>query len=349
MILSEIALPDWDALISHPLQSTGYAAAARALGYRPFFAADRQGRALVLVRRVPVPVLSSWTAHAKVYADVGDATFVPLLVDRLRKLGVSHVKLGDSLWPWTGPSFEVCEGMRPIVYHLFVHDLRGGEQEVLSRAHRMIRRHIRKAAEEVTVSPVRTPADLRDYLRLVAETGERMRVRDVAAVYPAAYFETIVRRMVPRRQALMVIARAGTRPLAGSTFVTTGDRFAHIHGCSTRDRALTPKQGPTAVFWHAMREAMVRGCRLFDMGAVTPTEDPQHPHASVFEYKRLWGGRLEEFRSAELIVSAWKHRVQTSLLAPLWDRLHPLYLRLFSDGRWPAVGALDFTELEPRP
>jgi hypothetical protein len=181
------------------------------------------------------------------------------------------------------------------------------------------------------------------------ETGERMRVRDVAAVYPPAYFQTILHEMVPRRQAVMFIARAGHTPLAGGTFVMNAERFAHIHGCSTRDRELTPKQGPTAIFWHAMRDASARGCAIFDMGAVTPTNDPHHPHASVYEYKRLWGGRLQQIRSAELVVSPWKHRVQESLLAPLWDRLHPLYLRVFGE-RWPLPAhVLELSEQEHRP
>ena len=52
---------DWDERIAFPLQSVGFAHAARALGHHPLFAEDQQGLALVLVRRVPVPVLRAWT------------------------------------------------------------------------------------------------------------------------------------------------------------------------------------------------------------------------------------------------------------------------------------------------
>ena len=112
--------------------------------------------------------------------------------------------------------------------------------------------------------------------------------------------------------------------------MVTRARFTQIHGCSTRDRELTPKQGPTAIFWHAMRHARTLGCRTFDMGAVTPTDDPTHPHYSVYEYKKLWGGRLEEIHGAEVVLAPWKHRFQEHVLAPMWDRLHPVYLRLFA-------------------
>jgi lipid II:glycine glycyltransferase (peptidoglycan interpeptide bridge formation enzyme) len=224
---------------------------------------------------------------------------------------------------------EAVTALRPVTYYSFIHDLTIAEEVRLAAAKRMIRRHVRKALEDVAVTQVATPEDLRDYTRLASETGERMRSRDLAAVYPPAYFEAIRRQMVPRGQAVMFLARADGAPLAAATFVLSPDRCVQIHGASTRDRALTPKNGPTAVFWEAMRHATERGCTTFDMGAVTPTDDPSHAHYSVFEYKRLWGGQLVEHHAAELVVSPWRYGFQESVLAPMWDRLHPLYLRLF--------------------
>ena len=341
MKLADAPAPGWDARIAFPLQSTGFAAAARALGFRPLFAESAHGLALTLVRRVPVPLIAGWTTRAKVYAHAHHPAFLPALVERLRALGVSHVKVGDSQWGASGALPEEWAALRPVLYHLFVHDLTAGDDALLARTRRMIRRHVRKFADQVTVREVRTTADLRAYQRLAAETGARMRIREVAAVYPSAYLETIFREMVPRGHAVLFLARAGDAPLAAATFVTNGARFTQIHGCSTRDRALTPKQGPTALFWHAMRHARALGCRTFDMGAVTPTDDPTHPHYSVYEYKKLWGGTLEEQRSAEIVVSPLKYRFQERVLAPMWGRLHPVFLRLFgdapaSDGRAPA-------------
>jgi len=335
MNLTGTAPAGWDDRIEHPLQSIGFAEASRALGHRPLFAEDDASRALVLVRRVPIPLVSRWTARAKVYVYAARPTFLPALAESLRKLGVSHVRLGDSVWGLTGDGAAGDLAIRPVTYHLFTHALSTTEDGLLAGMKRTIRRHIRKAADEVTVSEVRTVADLRAYVSLTAETGERMRFRDVAAVYPPAYFEAIYRAMVPRGQAVMFLARARSdaAPLAAGTFVTNGTRFAHIHGCSTRDRLLTPKNGPTAVFWHAMQYARACGCQIFDMGAVTPTEDPAHPHHSVYEYKKLWGGELRDLPSGELVLAPWKHRFQEFVLSPLWDRCHPLYLRVFGASR----------------
>lgn len=329
MNLAKTAPPGWDDRIAFPLQSMGYARAAGALGHRPLFAEDDRGIALVLLRRVPVPLVGAWTARAKVYAHARDSAFLPALVERLRALGVSHVKIGDAMWGVSGTLPQELDSLRRVFYHVFVNDLRMGDEALLARTRAALRRDIRKAVAAVTVTEVCTARDLHDYVELAAQTGERMRSHDLASVYPDAYFETILNEMVPRRQAALFIARAGETPVAGALFMTSADRFVYLHGCSTRDRALTPKQGPTAVFWHAMRAARARGCTLFDMGAVTPTEDRTHPHFSVYEYKRGWGGQLEAVASGELVVSPMKYRFQELVLAPMWDRFHPLYLRLF--------------------
>ena len=331
MNLTTTPPPGWDDRIAFPLQSVGFAHASHALGHRPLFAEDATGIALVLIRQVPIPLLRRWTSRAKVYAHAHDRRFLPALGERLRELSVSHVHLGTSRWGVSGVLPDNWPGLQRIVYHVFVNDLRGGDTDLLAKASKAVRRDIRKANAHVRVAEVRTAADLRDYLSLTAETGLRMRVRDVAAVYPRSYFETILRTMVPRRQAVLLLARAGDVALAGGTFVTNEQRFAYFHGCSTRDRALTPKQGPTAIFWHAMAFARAWGCTVFDMGAVTPTDDRQHPHYSVYEYKKGWGGRLETVQAGELIVSPWTFRLQEFLLTPMWDRLHPLYLRLFGN------------------
>jgi hypothetical protein len=349
MTLARTAPAGWDARIAHPLQSSGFAEASRALGYRPRFVEDPDGIALVLLRQVPIPLLAAWSGRAKVYAHARRPEFVTRLVESLRALGVSHVRLGDSVWVCTGPMPDGLSALRPVTYYSFVHDLTVPEETRLASAKRMIRRHVKKALEEVEVTLVSTAADLEDYTRLAGETGDRMRSRDVAAVYPRAYFEAILREMVPRGQAAMFLARAGSAPLAAATFVMGADRCVQIHGASTRDRALTPRNGPTAVFWHAMGHATKHGCTSFDMGAVTPTEDPSHAHHSVFEYKKLWGGQLVEHHAAELVVSPWRHRFQESVLAPMWDRLHPLYLRLFGVHRRASETASSVALQEQRP
>jgi hypothetical protein len=276
-------------------------------------------------------VLGAWTARAKVYAHARKAAFLPALTEALRVRGVSHVRFGDSIWGVSGALPDDWAAFRRTIHHVIVNDVRFADEELLARIKGKVRRHIRVAAK-VSVEQVRSPADLQDYLSLSEQTAQRMRGLDLAAVYPRAYFEAILDEMVPHRQAALFIARADGVPVAGGLFVASRDRFVYVHGCSTRDRELTPKQGPSALFWHAIRFARDRGCSEFEMGAVTPTEDRNHPHYSVYEYKKGWGGTVQSVRSGEVIVSPLKYRFQEHVLAPMWDRVHPLYLRLFGTG-----------------
>ncbi|HYE93603.1 MAG TPA: peptidoglycan bridge formation glycyltransferase FemA/FemB family protein, partial [Terriglobales bacterium] len=117
-------------------------------------------------------------------------------------------------------------------------------------------------------------------------------------------------------------------PLSGALFFRSGATLTYYHGVSTRDPALTRCQGPSSMFWHAMRLARALGLRYFDHGAVTVTDDPAHPHYSVYDYKRRFGGHVEEIASGRLVLSPVRHAFQERLMMPVWKRLYPLYLRL---------------------
>ena len=107
-------------------------------------------------------------------------------------------------------------------------------------------------------------------------------------------------------------------------FLLGGECISFWHGASTRDRALTVKQGPTAMFWHAMRLGKARGLSRFSMGSVTPTDDPAHPQHSVYAFKRMWGGRLTVMVSGEIVLS--QLAFQDRVLSPLWQRAYPIYI-----------------------
>jgi len=124
MNLAKTPARGWDDRIAFPLQSVGYARAAGALGHQPLFVEDERGIALVLMRRVPVPLLGAWTARAKVYAHAREATFLPALVEELRKLGVSHVKIGDAMWGVSGRLPDEWRGFRRVEDFLCAHGAR---------------------------------------------------------------------------------------------------------------------------------------------------------------------------------------------------------------------------------
>ena len=322
--------PAWDQQIVSPMLSEGYAQASRVLGFRPWYAEHGRDRALVLLRRIPLPVLDRLTTRAKVYVNHGDRTFVAELTDALAAMNVSHVKFGDERHGVAGDASGWPRSRSTPYYVFFVKVAGRSDQELLAAMSDPVPRNIRKAERSgVEVTEIVSEAGMDLFCSLMEETSVRMRSRQVAAVYPAEFFRTIFRTMVPRGQALFLLACADDIPLAAQLYLVARDRLIYYHGASTRDRTQTPKHGPTAIFWHAMHLTRDRGLPTFDMGAGTPTTDPTNVHFSVTDFKRRWGGDHVPVPSMEMVLAPGKVLLQDHLLKPLWDRAHPLYLRIF--------------------
>lgn len=331
MHLRSQAPAGWDSRVSFPILSEGFADASRELGYRPYFVEDARDRALVLLRSVPLPLARRWTLRAKAYVDRGHPDFLRTLLDRLDEIGVAHVKLNDerhglpdtTAWSW--PRVE------PVPRYVFHIDAAGRTDDDLCKAMQdPVPRNIRKTQRAgVAVDEVRSQNDLRAFLALMDDTSDRMRSRRVAAVYPRAFFVRAFQAMVPRGQALFFLARVDGEPVAGQMYLVSPGKLTYYHGASTRARELTPKQGPTAAFWHAIRLARDREIAVFDFGGANPTSDPTDVHFSVTEFKRRWGGRHVVIPCADVVLSPAKVAFQDRCLKPFWDRAHTVYLRMF--------------------
>ena len=143
-----------------------------------------------------------------------------------------------------------------------------------------------------------------------------------------ADFVDVWRRMVPAGHARIFLARFDGELIAGDLFFIHGDTMLYYQGASTRDRAHTLRQAPAACFWAAIRAAKAMGLRRFDFGGCTPTDDPNDPRYGVWEFKKKWGGTLETFYNAEVLLSPRIVALQERVMAPLWQRVHPLLWRL---------------------
>lgn len=328
MRISEVAPTGWDDGIAFPMLSTAFARASRTLGQRPFYLTDGVSRALVLLRSLPGPLVSWWTSRAKVYVDAARPDFVTHVIDALRARGVSYARIGDAAWGVPALSLTGA-GLRRLTTHLMTLDPTRSEADALAQLSPKTRWQLRRSQREgVKVEAITTDRELGAFCELVEETGDRMRARDLGAALPAAFYRAVFQEMVPRGEALFVLAQAGTRALAGGLFFVSPQRMSYYHGASTRDRAVTALNGPTAMFWYARHVAGKRGIAQFDLGAVTPTDDPAHPHHSVYHFKRGFGGQIAELHSGEVMLSPLRCRFQELVVLPAWKRMYPLYLSL---------------------
>ena len=321
----------WDHRILSPVLSRGFGDAMTTLGWSPFYAWDASDSALVLIRRLPVPGLRGWTARARVYVNHGFPTFVRELGRWLDDERVGYATVGDSVWPFPGHLQGTLAGMETSTIRRIVHDVQRDDAELLAGMESKTRTQVRKAERTgVLVSEILHEDDLQPFLALGAETSARIRGRDLVSALPDAFFRAILRSLVPDGRATFLIARAEGRPLAGALFVNSARSMTYYHGVSTRDPALSPRQGPSALVWRAMRLARDRKIPSFDHGAVTVTGDPAHPHYSVYDFKRRFGGRIESVLIGDVVLSRVKHAFQERVLMPVWKRLHPLYVRVAS-------------------
>jgi len=330
MKISDTPPPGWDALINAPCQMAGFARAMTTMGYRPLFLASPEGVALALVRGA-IPGLARLTARANLFAPGADRTFLLKAVEALRRRGIPTVKVGDTMWGarWsdTGPDWPFPR-TRVVTRHTFALDLQQ-EERALRKQMQGADRKIRKAESEgVEVREAVTAEDVAAYCRLSQETSDRVRRRTAFTDFPDALFETVHREMVPTGVARFYLAWYKDKPLAGCIFLCSRDSMLYWRGGSVRDRELTAKQAPAAIFWHAIRAARRLGLSTFDFGGCTPTGDPNDPAYGVYAFKKRWGGRLETFFNLEIVLRAPEHFLQERVLSPLWDRLHPLYFAL---------------------
>jgi lipid II:glycine glycyltransferase (peptidoglycan interpeptide bridge formation enzyme) len=221
--------------------------------------------------------------------------------------------------------------------HTFVLDLARDEPALLAGMDGAARK-IRKAEREgVEVTDARSFADVEAYHRLSCETADRIRTRARFTELPLAFFADVWRRMIPAGQARLFLARHAGHLIAGTLFLIHGDTMLYYQGASTRDRAETLRQAPAACFWAAIRAARAGGLARFDLGGCTPTADPADPRHGVYEFKKKWGGTLTTFYNAEIRLSPRVVAMQERVLAPLWQRLHPILWRF--SGRAAASAA----------
>ncbi|HEY5726355.1 MAG TPA: GNAT family N-acetyltransferase [Methylomirabilota bacterium] len=327
---SATAPSGWAGLRPAPFQSEGFATGMRAMGYRPLYLHDGTRCALALVRGA-LPGLGNLAARANVFLDGADAGFTAAVLTALAARGIPYVKVGDTMSGVTWdelPAGWPFSRTRVIPRHTFMLDLTQSESALL-KGMDGAERKIRKADREgVEVRLAESPEDLAAYCRLSRDTSERVRTRSAYTDFPDRFFQDLHRSLGPAGTMRFYVAWFRGEPLAGCLFTYSDTTMLYYLGGSTRDRELTAKQAPAAVFWHAIREAKRLGFSRFDLGGCTPTDDADDSRHGVYTFKKRWGGRLETFYNLDVVLSSIPFYLQERVLAPLWDRAHPLYFRL---------------------
>jgi hypothetical protein len=328
----------WDDAVPGPWLLTGFATAMTVMGYHPLYLRQGARSALALVRG-DLPVLGRLTARATLLAPEGDAAFVREAIGALGRLGIPLVKVGNTMSGVHSVEREAWPAARTTVTerHTFVLDLDEPEDALMKRQQVSVRTSIRKGEREgLKVREITAPSEMQAYYDLTRTTSARVRRIAAYTDFPSRFFQELYARLTPSGAARFYLASLNDTPLACGAFLCSRDDMLYFAGGSTRERAWTHLQAPTAVLWHAVREAKRLGLRRFDFGGCTPTDDPGDPRHGVYAFKKRWGGRLERFYNLEVVLSPRAVYFQDHVLSPLWDRLHPWYFKLRALGETPA-------------
>ncbi|HDR14645.1 MAG TPA: peptidoglycan bridge formation glycyltransferase FemA/FemB family protein [Desulfobacteraceae bacterium] len=168
-------------------------------------------------------------------------------------------------------------------------DLDGGEDEILSRMKPKTRYNIRLAAKKGVSVFFASIELLPIFYELYCQTAERngfpvCGYEHFSALFPVPASDSDS----PERHFLL--ATHGDRFLAGAIITISRRTATYLFGASsTENRNL---MGSYAIQWAAIRLARAKGCLVYDMGAVAPAPDPDHPFYGMYRFKTGFGGSI---------------------------------------------------------
>lgn len=142
-----------------------------------------------------------------------------------------------------------------------------------------VQRNIARGEKEgVQVHHAQRRDDLtRTYYDLHAQTRRRQGV----PVQPRRFFDAIWTEMIERGEGFVLLAYAGSRPVAGAVFLTGAGTVVYKFGAS--DPTAWSRRPNHVLFWEAIRWSCENGYRSFDFGRTDASNE------GLRAFKRGWG------------------------------------------------------------
>lgn len=128
-----------------------------------------------------------------------------------------------------------------------------------------------------------SPALVRRFFRLYQNTSNRQRFsgRD------EDYFQQLVKVLAQERVGEVILVKKGSQDLAAGIFLYFDRIGSYLYGGSGGDRSL---MAPYLMHWEAIKTAKQKGLKIYDLLAVAPPDQPDHPYAGLTRFKTQFGG-----------------------------------------------------------
>jgi lipid II:glycine glycyltransferase (peptidoglycan interpeptide bridge formation enzyme) len=168
-------------------------------------------------------------------------------------------------------------------------DLDGEEDHLLSRMKPKTRYNIR-LAERKGVRVQLAPVDkLPIFYQLYCQTAQRNGFHPSDYQYFSALFsEKGKQSSMP--EIILLLATHQRDALAGAIIALSEKRALFLHGASSNHKR--EFMAPYAMHWKAILYAQARQCHSYDMGAISPSDDPGHSFYGMYRFKTGFGGRI---------------------------------------------------------
>ena len=168
-------------------------------------------------------------------------------------------------------------------------DIKGkNEDEVLAGCHQKTRYNIRLAKKKGVVVKEGTREDLKDFHKIMIETGSR----DGFIIRSLDYFEKMYDELAPKHMKLLM-AYYEDKPISGIIPIMYGNKTWYLYGASSNQhRNLMPNY---LLQWEMIRQAIQNKCDIYDFRGVSGVVDETHPQYGLYRFKKGFGAEFTEF------------------------------------------------------
>lgn len=173
--------------------------------------------------------------------------------------------------------------------YVFKLDLKGKtEEQVLEGFHQKTRYNIKVATKKGVEVKEGSKEDLKDFHRIMIETGER----DKFTIRSLEYFEKIYDSLGKDHMKLLMAYHENT-PIAGIFLMIYGNKTCYLYGASSNShRNLMPNY---LLQWQGIKEAIEDKREVYDFRGVSGVVDENHPQYGLYRFKKGFGAEFTEY------------------------------------------------------
>lgn len=162
------------------------------------------------------------------------------------------------------------------------------EDEVFNNFHSKTRYNIRLATKKGVTVKEGTKEDLKDFHRIMVETG----ARDGFIIRPLEYFEKMYDELAPKHMKVLMAYYEG-KPISGVIPIIYGNKTWYLYGASSNEyRNVMPNY---LLQWEMIKMAIANKQEVFDFRGVSGVVDENHPQYGLYRFKKGFGAEFTEF------------------------------------------------------